>query len=72
MVYANEPEENSKFSDGLIKALTSDEPKGGVRELIKPPFELQITFTNTVMANTCRRSAPITASSAGSRSSRGT
>ncbi len=52
MVYANEPEDNSKFADGLIKSLTSDEPKGGVRELMKPPFELQITFTNTVMANT--------------------
>lgn len=51
MVYANEPEEGSKFSDGLIKALTSDEPKGGVRENFKAPFELQITFTNTVMAN---------------------
>jgi hypothetical protein len=54
MVYANEPRKNSKFSDGLIKELTSDEPKGGVRELMKPPFELQITFTNTVSANTCR------------------
>jgi putative DNA primase/helicase len=52
MVYANEAEENSKFSDGLIKELTSDEPKGGVRELMKPPFELQITFTNTVSTNT--------------------
>jgi putative DNA primase/helicase len=52
MVYANEPENNSKFSDGLIKELTSDEPKGGVRELMKPPFELQITFSNTVSANT--------------------
>jgi putative DNA primase/helicase len=51
MVYANEPEEGSKFSDGLIKALTSDEPKGGVRENFMSPFELQITFTNTVMAN---------------------
>jgi putative DNA primase/helicase len=52
MIYANEPEEGSKFSDGLIKELTSDEPKGGVRELMKPPFELQITFSNTVSANT--------------------
>jgi len=52
MVYANEPENGSKFSDGLIKELTSDEPKGGVRELMKPPFELQITFSNTVTANT--------------------
>lgn len=52
MVYANEPEEGSKFSDGLIKALTSDEPKGGVREMFMAPFELQITFSNTVMANT--------------------
>jgi putative DNA primase/helicase len=51
MVYANEPEENSKFSDGLIKAMTSDEPIGGVRELMKPPFELLVTFTNTVSAN---------------------
>lgn len=51
MVYANEPEEGSKFSDGLIKSMTSDEPIGGVRELLKPPFELQVTFTNTVSAN---------------------
>jgi putative DNA primase/helicase len=51
MVFANEPEENSKFSDGLIKELTSDDPKGGVRELMKPPFTLQITFTNTISAN---------------------
>ncbi len=51
MVYANEPEENSKFSDGLIKTLTSDEPIGGVRELNKPPFQLQVTFSNTVSAN---------------------
>lgn len=51
MVYANEPEENSKFSDGLIKSLTSDEPIGGVRELLKPPFQLLVTFTNTIMAN---------------------
>jgi putative DNA primase/helicase len=52
MVHANEPEDQSRFSDGLIKSLTSDEPKGGVRELLKPPFELIITFKNTVMANT--------------------
>lgn len=51
MVYANEPEEGSKFSDGLIKSMTSDEPIGGVRELLKPPFELEVTFTNTVLAN---------------------
>lgn len=51
MVYANEPEENSKFSDGLIKAMTSDEPIGGVRELLKPPFQLLVTFKNTVSAN---------------------
>ena len=51
MVYANEPEEGAKFSDGLIKAMTSDEPIGGVRELMKPPFELLVTFTNTVSAN---------------------
>jgi putative DNA primase/helicase len=51
MVHANEPEDQSRFSDGLIKSLTSDEPKGGVRELLKPPFELLITFKNTVMAN---------------------
>jgi putative DNA primase/helicase len=55
MVYANEPEENSKFSDGLIKAMTSDEPIGGVRELMKPPFELLVTFTNTVSANNMPR-----------------
>src|SRR6185503_17375072 len=55
MVYANEAEENQKFSDGLIKELTSDEPKGGVRELMKPPFQLQITFTNTVSTNTLPR-----------------
>ncbi len=55
MVYANEPEDNSKFADGLVKSLTSDEPKGGVRELMKPPFELRITFTNTVMANNMPR-----------------
>lgn len=51
MVYANEPEDNSKFSDGLIKAMTSDEPIGGVRELMKPPFQLLVTFTNTISAN---------------------
>ena len=51
MVYANEPEDNSKFSDGLIKAMTSDEPLGGVRELNRPPFQLLVTFTNTVLAN---------------------
>lgn len=51
MVYANEPEDGAKFSDGLVKSLTSDEPRGGVRELMKPPFELPITFKNTVMAN---------------------
>lgn len=55
MVYANEPEDNSKFSDGLVKALTSDEPIGGVRELYGPAFELLITFTNTVMANNLPR-----------------
>ena len=51
MVYANEPEDNSKFSDGLVKAMTSDEPLGGVRELNKPPFELLVTWCNTVLAN---------------------
>ena len=55
MVYANEPEDNSKFSDGLVKSLTSDEPIGGVRELYGPAFELLITFTNTVMANNLPR-----------------
>jgi putative DNA primase/helicase len=55
MVYANEPEDNSKFSDGLIKALTSDEPIGGVRELLKPPFEMTPSFNNTIMANTLPR-----------------
>jgi putative DNA primase/helicase len=50
MVYANEPEEGSKFSDGLIKAMTSDEPIS-VRELLKPPFQMLVTFTNTVSAN---------------------
>ena len=50
-VYANEPEDGSKFSDGLIKAMTSDEPIGGVRELFKPPFQLPVTFNNTVSAN---------------------
>ena len=51
MVYANEPEDGSKFSDGLIKAMTSDEPIGGVRELNKSPFQLLVTFTNTISAN---------------------
>lgn len=55
MVYANEPEDNSKFSDGLVKSLTSDEPIGGVRELFGPAFELLITFKNTVMANNLPR-----------------
>lgn len=55
MVYANEPEEHSKFSDGLVKALTSDEPIGGVRELYGPAFELMITFSNSVMANNLPR-----------------
>lgn len=55
MVYANEPEDNSKFSDGLVKSLTSDEPIGGVRALYGPAFELMITFTNTVMANNLPR-----------------
>lgn len=50
-VYANEPENGAKFSDGLIKSMTSDEPIGGVRELMKPPFQLLVTFTNTVSAN---------------------
>ncbi len=49
-VYANEPEEGSKFSDGLIKSMTSDEPMS-VRELLKPPFQLMIGFNNTVSAN---------------------
>ena len=31
--------------------MTSDEPIGGVRELMKPPFQLLVTFTNTVSAN---------------------
>ncbi len=55
MVYANEPEDGSKFSDGLVKALTSDEPIGGVRELLKPPFEMTPTFNNTIMANNLPR-----------------
>lgn len=55
MVYANEPEDGSKFSDGLVKALTSDEPIGGVRELLKPPFEMTPTFNCTIMANTLPR-----------------
>ncbi|WP_246623940.1 phage/plasmid primase, P4 family [Sphingomonas colocasiae] len=55
MVYANEPDDSSKFSDGLLKALTSDEPIGGVRELNRPPFELLVTWANTIMANTLPR-----------------
>jgi putative DNA primase/helicase len=55
MVYANEPEDGSKFSDGLVKALTSDEPIGGVRELLKPPFEMTPTFNCTIMANNLPR-----------------
>ncbi len=51
MVYANEADEGAKLSDALVKELTSDEPKGGVRELMKPPFELIITFKNTIIAN---------------------
>lgn len=51
MVTANEAEEGSKLSDGLVKELTSDEPKGGVRENFGDPFELQITFKNTIIAN---------------------
>jgi len=51
MVYANEADEGSRFSDGLVKELTSDEPKGGVRELMRPPFELIVTFKNTIIAN---------------------
>jgi putative DNA primase/helicase len=51
MVYANEAQEGSKFDDALVKELTSDEPKGGVRELLKAPFELQITFKNTIICN---------------------
>lgn len=50
MVYANEPEDGTKFSDGLIKAMTSDEPLN-VRELLKPPFQLMVGFKNTVSAN---------------------
>lgn len=34
-----------------MKELTSDEPKGGVRENFGDPFELQITFKNTIIAN---------------------
>ncbi|SDC30490.1 putative DNA primase/helicase [Sphingomonas sp. YR710] len=55
MVTANEAKEGSKFDDGLVKELTSDEPKGGVRELLKAPFELQITFKNTVICNNTPR-----------------
>jgi len=55
MVTANEAQEGSKFDDALVKELTSDEPKGGVRELLKPPFELQITFKNTIICNNTPR-----------------
>lgn len=50
MVRASEPEENSKFSDGLIKALTGTEPVP-VRELLRPPFEMDVTFKVTISAN---------------------
>lgn len=50
MVRASEPEEGTKFSDGLIKALTGTEPVP-VRELNKPPFEMNVTFKCTVSAN---------------------
>lgn len=50
MVRASEPEEGTKFSDGLIKALTGTEPVP-VRELNKPPFEMNVTFKVTVSAN---------------------
>ncbi len=50
MVRASEPEDGSKFSDGLIKAMTGSEPVP-VRELMKPPFEMQVTFKVTVSAN---------------------
>jgi putative DNA primase/helicase len=50
MVRASEPEEGSKFSDGLIKAMTGSEPIP-VRELLKPPFEMAVTFKVTVSAN---------------------
>jgi len=50
MVRASEPEDGSKFSDGLIKAMTGSEPVP-VRELMKPPFEMSVTFKVTVSAN---------------------
>ena len=50
MVRASEPEDGSKFSDGLIKAMTGSEPVP-VRELLKPPFEMPVTFKVTVSAN---------------------
>lgn len=50
MVRSSEPEEGSKFSDGLIKALTGSEPIP-VRELMKPPFNMRPTFKATVAAN---------------------
>ncbi|MDE0880011.1 MAG: phage/plasmid primase, P4 family, partial [Sphingomonas bacterium] len=50
MVRASEPEDGSKFSDGLIKAMTGSEPMP-VRELLKPPFEMTVTFKVTVSAN---------------------
>ena len=50
MVRASEPEEGSKFSDGLIKAMTGSEPMP-VRELLKSPFEMTVTFKVTVSAN---------------------
>jgi putative DNA primase/helicase len=50
MVRASEPEAGSKFSDGLIKALTGTEPMP-VRELLRPPFEMNVTFKVTVSAN---------------------
>lgn len=51
MVYANETKQGGRLDDALVKELTSDEPKGGVRELMKPPFQLLITFTNTISCN---------------------
>lgn len=50
MVRTSEPEEGSKFSDGLIKAMTGSEPLP-VRELMKPPFEMVVNFKVTVSAN---------------------
>lgn len=50
MVRSSEPEEGSKFSDGLIKALTGSEPIP-VRELMKSPFNMRPTFKATVAAN---------------------